>query len=368
MKPKTIVISGVNIRRGGTLRILRDCLAYLSTLARKGDYKVVAIVHRRGLADFPGIRYIEMPDVAKGWTRRLWCEYMTMHKISLDLAPVYLWLSLHDTTPRVEAERQAMYCQTSFPFMKTRLSDLVFGFKIAVFSCFTRFAYQINVSRNRDIIVQARWLKDGLSRLLGVDRDKFIICPPQEEKPTWPEHSHSDGPYRFVYVAIADCHKNIETLCKATEILENEIGPGKFRVSLTIDGSENSYAAWIVRKWGELASLDFIGYQSREGVDSLYRQSDCLVFPSRIETWGLPISEFKSSGKPMLLADLPYAHEASAGSPKVAFFNPEDPTSLAAVMGSLAQGNSDLLQPENGSELDGRTAASWEELFDALLN
>ena len=114
---KTIVVSAVSLRKGGTLTILRDCLCYLSTLATDGHYRVIALVHKRELADYPGIRYIEMPDIIRGWSRRLWCEYVTMNRISRRIAPVYLWISLHDTTPRVVAEQQVVYCQTSFLFI-----------------------------------------------------------------------------------------------------------------------------------------------------------------------------------------------------------------------------------------------------------
>ena len=118
---RTIVVSAVNIRKGGTLTILRGCLQYLSTQTNR--YRIVALVHRRELCDYEGIEYIEMPNIIKGWSRRLWCEYVTMHRISKQLAPVYLWLSLHDTTPRVCAEHRAVYCQTSFPFLKLKLND-----------------------------------------------------------------------------------------------------------------------------------------------------------------------------------------------------------------------------------------------------
>ena len=59
---RTIVVSAVNIRKGGTLTILRDCLGYLSTLALEGEYRVVAIVHKRDLSDYEGIEYIEIPS------------------------------------------------------------------------------------------------------------------------------------------------------------------------------------------------------------------------------------------------------------------------------------------------------------------
>ena len=49
---KHLVISAVNIRKGGTLTVLRDCLGYLSSCR---EYKVTALVHSRGLCDFPGI-------------------------------------------------------------------------------------------------------------------------------------------------------------------------------------------------------------------------------------------------------------------------------------------------------------------------
>ena len=57
---KTIVVSAVNLRKGGTLTILRDCLQHLSSMTK--DYRVVALVHKRELCDFQGIEYIEMPD------------------------------------------------------------------------------------------------------------------------------------------------------------------------------------------------------------------------------------------------------------------------------------------------------------------
>ena len=53
--PRTVVVSAVNIRKGGTLTILKDCLKYLSGLAEAGEWKVIALVHRQSLCDYPGI-------------------------------------------------------------------------------------------------------------------------------------------------------------------------------------------------------------------------------------------------------------------------------------------------------------------------
>ena len=53
---KQIVISAVNLRKGGTLTILRQCLAFLSEWAPVHGYQVTALVHKRELADYPYIR------------------------------------------------------------------------------------------------------------------------------------------------------------------------------------------------------------------------------------------------------------------------------------------------------------------------
>ena len=213
------------------MTILRNCLEYLSELAATGDYRVVALVHRRELADYPGIEYIEMPDCIKGWGRRLWCEYVTMRGISKKLAPVYLWLSLHDTTPNVKAERRAVYCQTSFPFLKLKRQDLRFNYKIVLFGLFTRFAYRIGIKNNRFLIVQAQWLRDGFSRMFGLPRERFVVAPPErKEAPAGLLHDGKSEVYTFFMASIADCHKNFETLCEAARLLQDEVGTGKFKV------------------------------------------------------------------------------------------------------------------------------------------
>ena len=339
--PRTVVVSAVNIRKGGTLTILKDCLKYISGLAEAGEWKVIALVHRQSLCDYPGIEYIEIPWSAKGWGRRLWCEYVTMHRISKDLAkreghPVYMWLSLHDTTPRVVAQHQEVYCQTSFPFLKIIPRDWVMDPKVPLFALFTRWAYRINVKRNDCLIVQQEWFKDALSRLLHLPADMFRVIPPQvpDMSSIKPSDIHYDVPM-FFYASSPDCHKNFETLCEAARLLEEELGRGKFKVVLSISGKENKYARWIHGKWGTVDSIEYAGYMSREDLFGLYKAADAFVFPSRVETWGLPISEYlaitEGKGK-LLLADLPYAHGVAAEATGASYFPVRDAQALKKLM------------------------------------
>ncbi len=365
---KTIVVSAVNLRKGGTLTILRDCLQYLSQLTE--NYRIVALVHKRELCNFEGIEYIEMPDIINGWGRRLWCEYVTMNKISKELSPVYLWLSLHDTSPRVKAERQAVYCQTSFPFYKWSFRDFKMDYKIPLFAMFTKYAYKANIRSNRYLIVQQNWLREGFSRMFGLKQDKFIVAPPQRKAVEVVPDSIQKHGYTFFYASTPDCHKNFETLCEAVRLLEYEIGKEKFKVVLTLSGEENKYSRWLHEKWGDVSSIDFAGFMSKERLYGYYKAADCLVFPSKVETWGLPITEFMeaSGDKPMLLSDLPYAHETSSGASKVSFFNSTDPVELKNRMKELVQDNCVALVSVPKQNVEEPKADSWKELFEILLS
>lgn len=362
---RTIVISAVNIRKGGTLTILRDCLQYLSSQTHL--YRIVALVHKRALCDYKGIEYIEMPDTIKGWGKRLWCEYVTMYRISKELAPVYLWLSLHDTTPRVCAEHRAVYCQTSFPFLKLKLNDWRFDYKIGLFGLFTRIAYRINIKKNDYLIVQAQWLREGFSRMFGLPEEKFIVAPPRPTIYNKEYHNKEGNIYTFFYAATADCHKNFEQVCQAAQMLESTLGKNRFRVVLTIDGTENKYAQWLYKQWSAVDSIDFHGFMDKETLYRHYATADCLLFPSRIETWGLPISEFAPYDKPMLLADQPYAHETAAESAHTAFFELKNVKQLSTMMENLINGDCSILGKVAKKEISKPMAKNWEELFNVLI-
>lgn len=334
---RTIVVSGVNLRKGGTLTVFRSCLKYLAS--RSDELRIVALVHDRGLFDYDGIEYVEIPWSTRSWVHRLWCEYVTMHWISREIAAedgrkVWMWLSMHDTTPRVEAEHQEVYCHTSFPFLKIRLRDWAMDPKIPLFALFTRFAYRINVHRNDCLIVQQEWFKEGLSELVGFPAERIRVIPPERNDMQIRPAEVSCEVHMFLYASTPDCHKNFELLCKASDMLEKRVGKGQFLVVLTVAGDENRYARWLKRKWGRVQSICFHGFMTKEELWGHYAAADCLVFPSRIETWGLPISEFLgvSANGRALLADLPYAHESSAGADNVKFFPTDDAGCLADLM------------------------------------
>lgn len=375
----TIVISAVNLRKGGTLTILRQCLEYLSSVAIDRGYRVVALVHKQELADYPNIEYIELPWTIESWAKRLWCEYFTMYGISKRIGEVDLWLSLHDATPRVRARRQAVYCHTSFPFFPIKLQDFCFDPKIPIFGLLTRFTYRINQRRNRYIIVQQEWIRQAFIRMFGLAQEDIILARADSSPSALPQAILSDeatgyieeGKYVFFYASTPDAHKDFQTLAKATQLLKERMPEAKFEVIITISGQENKYAKYLHKHWGDTPSLRFAGLMDKPRLYAHYERADCFVFPSRIETWGLPISEYMQvhDGKrPMILPKLAYAYETSLGAERVAFFESQNAEELAELMAKAMQGDySAFVARPLAQAIAQPQTCGWGELFDTLL-
>ncbi len=57
----------------------------------------------------------------------------------------------------------------------------------------------------------------------------------------------------------------------------------------------------------------------KKKIDHCYNISDIVCFPSRLETWGLPLSEAKERGKWVLASDFPFTRETLGSYEKKAF-------------------------------------------------
>ncbi|WP_270088413.1 glycosyltransferase family 4 protein [Sphingobacterium sp. SYP-B4668] len=368
---KTIVVSAVNLNVGGTLTILRDCLQYLSLLARQEGYRVIAIVHKKELADYPYIEYIENQWPKKRWINRLWFEYVSLKKVSRQIGDITLWLSLHDTTPNVFAKSQAVYCHNPFPFYKWSWRECLLAPKIVMFSLFSSWIYKKGIRKNKAVIVQQQWLRDEFFHRYGLSADRVILAlpdVPQIDVSSIDSEKKRTKNFRFICASSANSHKNFECLCQATKILEQRALSIDFEVCLTISGDENNYARWLYRKWGRsVKALKFIGFQNRKSLFSYYKDSECLIFPSKVETWGLPISEFAVFDKPMLLSDTSYARETAAGSNRISFFDADNPIQLAEQMRRMLEKDTSFLAPIPSVRISDPVSHNWEETFQLLL-
>jgi glycosyltransferase involved in cell wall biosynthesis len=361
---RRIVLSGVNLTEVGPLSVFRDALGSLA--ANYGnEYEIVALVHKKNLFDVQPVTYLEFPHVKSSWISRLQFEYVRLKRLSQMLTPE-LWISMHDITPNVYAKRRAVYCHNPSPFYRFHFSEALANWKFGLFVLFYGFLYRINIYKNNFVIVQQDWIRNEFRRRYKAVN--VIVAHPdiQSVNPRMTKIStRASRPFKFFYPAYPRPFKNAEVCLQACGILEQR-SIENFELLLTFDGSENRYSHHLHQKFKGLNSVRWLGLQPRNEIFELYADADCLLFPSKLETWGMPITEFRSFGRPIIVADLPYAHETSAGHDQVVFFDPEDAERLADLM-QAAISDVPTFKPAPVSVIEPPFARDWSELWALLL-
>ena len=366
---KTIIISGVNLSEGGPLTVIKSVLEFLDNSTFVNDYKIIALIYSKQIFNgLNNIELIEFPNIKSSWKNRMKFEYIECKKISKKLNS-YLWLSLHDISPNIISKRRAVYCHNPSPFYKQNNSEF---FKDPLRFLYTKFykqLYKINIHKNDYVIVQQKWIKDGFVRFFKLEKDKVIVSLPLDSETENIRSIVTDREkakiFTFFYPAFPREFKNFEIICKAVMALKSN-GVNNFRVKLTIDGSENAYSNKIVREFSKYPEIEFVGLLSKEKVEENYVNSDCLIFPSKLETWGLPISEYKKYKKTMLVADLPYAYETVGDYDRVRYFNVTKVDELSECMFNVMNGN---IEYTNKGEVkyEDPICRNWDDLFKVLL-
>lgn len=363
MKPK-IVISGVNLTEMGPLSIFRDALDTLVS-GFGNQCEVYAIVNNRKLFRTDGVTYLEFPKVKSSWRRRLLFEFRDLRHISERLQ-ADLWVSIHDVTPNVTAARQVVYCHNPSPFYRLRGRDLWFGWKFPLFSLLYGYLYGINIRKNQYVIVQQTWMREKLRERYGI-RNIIVAHPARNvaSEDADVRVARRASRYRFLYPAFPRVFKNPEVILNAARILESS-GSKDFEIWLTFAEDINSYANAVMSRFAGLRCVRWLGILPREKVLDLYREADCLIFPSKLETWGLPLTEAEAAGCPIIAANLPYAHETVGTYDRVTFFDPDDPEELARIMAAAIRGEQ-VFHRSLEAPVEEPYARNWQELWNLLL-
>jgi glycosyltransferase involved in cell wall biosynthesis len=103
----------------------------------------------------------------------------------------------------------------------------------------------------------------------------------------------------------------------------------------------------------------------KETVYQNYISCDAVIFPSKLETWGLPITEAKIFKKPLILVNMPYAHETVGDYENVNFFNPNDHHALANLMLDILL-KKWKVNPHTYSTNSDLVNSGWESLWCTL--
>lgn len=366
MRRKKIIISGINLFEGGTLQIYYTLLDKLKSNGIFKKHDVTIFVYKKDLFlkyENDPIQIIELPKSRKNYIFRMFYEYLFFYFYSKKI-DVDIWFSVHDISPNIKAKERYVYCHNSLPIQKLKLKDYYFSPKLILFKWFYSIFYRINIKKNTGVIVQQEWIKDKFRE--KYDLSNIIVVGADKKEEVKDMEKDSEDIFTFFYPAVPRPFKDFEIICKAIEFYnKNNKNKKNFQVILTIDGTENRYSRYIVKKYKYIEQIKFIGFQSFESVKYFYEISNAMLFTSRAETWGLPISEFKNYNKPIICCDLPYAHETVGDYKKVKFVESYNYNQLSEVIKSFI--DKENIYSDNYSD-EFKDSINWSILVKKIFN
>ncbi|UJF18548.1 glycosyltransferase [Vibrio sp. SS-MA-C1-2] len=364
-----IVISGVNLVEAGPLKVFLDII---DAFSRQSTCSIICLVNDVDLFDhnLSNVEYISLPKAKKNWLNRLYYEYFHFNLLAKKIRP-QIWLSMHDMTPRLDSRlgiRQYVYCHNAAVLYNPKFSDLYYEPKFYLFSKFYKYLYKINVSKNISVICQQHLLGDFLVN--NVKAPSCIISKPSSivvnKSLDFKRDSYElKSDFIIFYPALPRVFKNHELLFKAIHLLERENSKIKIKVLVTFDGSESRFSSYLYHKYSGLRSIEFLGKLDRKLVDYYYSKSDVVVFPSKLESLGLPIIEAKELCLPIILSDLPYAHETLGEYDRACFIDVNDAENLKVKLKLMMTGKLNFCKTKSNS--DTNIILGWDKLVDKLI-
>lgn len=135
--------------------------------------------------------------------------------------------------------------------------------------------------------------------------------------------------FDFLYVASGEPHKNHRRLIEAWCLLAAE---GRFpSLALTVDETSSAeLCEWVQKKKTQYdLKLNNLGILPHDQIKLLYERVCALVYPSTLESFGLPLIEARQAGLPVLASELDYVRDAL--DPEQTF-DPESAISIARAV------------------------------------
>jgi|SRR3990172_8400907 len=180
------------------------------------------------------------------------------------------------------------------------------------------------------IIVQTPSMQALLKMHFSMDAH---VLPFVADAENFNKHSNdSEGDqkaYDFVYVASGEPHKNHRKLIHAWRILsEQNIRP---HLCLTVDQEQfPELLSWIEHLRFEYdLKIHNLGFVSAEKIKAIYDTSKALIYPSTLESFGLPLIEARCSHLAILASELDYVRDLV--DPEQSF-DPDSPVSIARAV------------------------------------
>lgn len=351
-----IIVNDVAASKGGALSILKSFYQYIARDKECQKHRWIFLISGDYLESTEHIEVRKLEYVKKSWFHRITYDFKGVANIVRKEKADYV-VSLQNTISQNLSVPQAVYIHQSIPFQNLKQFSLLKS-EERIYALYQYIIGKIikESARKADmVIVQTEWMKDAVAKYAQCDRKKIVVAYPNFQKNEVLKSSQNgrskDPCKKFFYPAFDAVYKNQILIDNACMFLK-EWNYTEYKVELTV---ERKYSSRNIHSIGEI---------SHEEVVKKYTES-VLIFPSYIETIGLPLIEAMQQESIILAADCPYAHETLGDYSNAYYFDPFDPKDLAILMQKVLDGK---IQYKEDRYVIKEKKSSWNSFIMKILN
>ena len=301
---------------GGALTVLNQHY-HDAKKDRKNNY--IFVVSLPSLKEEENIIVLNYTWVKKSWFHRLYFDNIVAPNLvkSSDSDEV---LSLQNIIiPRVE-KFQTLYLHQSLPFVEKRFK-ITENLKMWLYQNIIGRMIFSSIKKADKVIVQSKWMQEAAVNKTNTEREKFVIRQPKLHMAIKQKYEKPEGKLIFFYPAGASPYKNHEIIVETCRLLKKE-DIVSYKIIFTLRGNENKHIIELFKIIKEeKLPIFFVGNLSLDEVYVYYSKS-ILLFPSYIETFGLPLLEAREHGCPIIASDCAFSREILEKYPRAVFFDP----------------------------------------------
>ena len=309
-----ILVYDVAADSGGAVTVLQSFYEEFKQ-DKENEYLFVLSVYE--LEETDNIHVLNFPWIKRSSIHRLYFDNFVAHKL-VKAYEIDKVLSLQNIELPHAGVPQIVYEHNALPFAEYKFKPWE-AFRPWMTQQILGRMMKKSIRRAEKVMVQTNWMKKEIVRQCRIPAERIEIKFPYVEMLSTEEYHLDEKRPVFFYPANASEYKNHKTFLEACKFLKQS-GYENYQVIWTVSGEENNSIRKIKKESEEFKlPIRFEGMMPRRKLFDLYASS-VLVFPSYIETIGLPLLEARSVGAWILASDCLYARDIVGDYEKAKFF------------------------------------------------
>lgn len=325
-----IVVSAAALRTSGAKTIYLQFINHLKDLVGNNRY-VVFVDESMAQSPIDGVDYVvvDLRSNIKRWKfDNGGCSRILKE---LNFFPDVVCSLQNTGVACLKSNPQVIYYHQSIPFYPHRWNPFkreertMFFYK-HIYPLFVKNS----IGENTVMVAQIPFIKEGIMKRFKLPPERVHVFFPDVEDINVDKvracKELEDGNIHFLFPSISAPYKEHKTLLLAMKRLaqKDDQTARRVRIHFTVSRQKSPVLEDWIEKLGVSEIIVFDGTLPHDQLLSMYKSANALLFPSTIETLGLPLIEAARFGLPIVAQDLNYAHEVLGKYEGATFVSPGD--------------------------------------------